>query len=85
MSIECGLTVFREHGDNISILDCSCLNFNKNFDFDNHQDWSQLLKDKAISPYLSDWKTVYGSEHLGFLPEPIRSYDLFSSTDNYLI
>lgn len=66
--ITTGITDFSEYDDSIPIEEWSYLWFQKNFDFDYYEDWSQLIEDKAIAPYLSEWKTVYNEDLLGFFP-----------------
>lgn len=66
-------TDISEYGDSIPIEDWCYLHFRKNLDFDHYDDWSQLIEDKAIAPYLSDWKTMYDPSLLGFYPPKASS------------
>lgn len=37
--------------------------------FDYFDDWSQLTEDKAIAPYLTDWKIINVETLLEFIPD----------------
>lgn len=74
LALEAGVTDFSEYHEQIPIEEWADPCFNKLFEFDYYEDWSQLIEDKAIAPYLSDWKSIYDKNLLGFIPdESIRN------------
>jgi hypothetical protein len=52
-----------------TLLDWGKLRFAKEFDFDYHLDYTELLDDKAISCIRSEIRTVYNRTVLGYTPK----------------
>lgn len=48
----------------LSLKDWSMIDFEQEFNFDDFPDFTALLSDSAISPYLSHWYTVFNREIL---------------------
>ncbi|AJG39142.1 RNA-dependent RNA polymerase [Tacheng Tick Virus 6] len=59
-----------DYEDNIAILDWNIIEFEKNFEFDYFEDWSQLLEDTAISYDRDHWDCTYDRTLLGYNPPP---------------
>lgn len=53
---------FSEYDLNISIQDWAILIFDQEFQFDDFEDFTVLLSDTAISPYLSHWYSIYSRD-----------------------
>ncbi|UHK03027.1 MAG: RNA-dependent RNA polymerase [Guiyang lispivirus 1] len=53
------LLSFEDYNSSILIEDWSQLTFDKEFEFDWFNDFTELLSDKSLSPYLKNWTSVY--------------------------
>lgn len=54
---------FSEYDLNISIADWANLTFEQEFQFDDYEDFTVLLSDTAMSPYLSHWYSIYSRDN----------------------
>ncbi|UHK03042.1 MAG: RNA-dependent RNA polymerase [Guiyang lispivirus 2] len=64
---EHGIEDLSEFSEAVPLKEWARLSFLKNFEFDFSEDWILMIEDKAISPYLSDWRRVYDPTLLGEL------------------
>ncbi|AXA52562.1 putative RdRp-complex [Linepithema humile rhabdo-like virus 1] len=53
----------------ITLYDWASIDFNSEMEFDYHLDYTELLDDKAISPYRSEFRSLFNPTILGYKPQ----------------
>ncbi|UHK03318.1 MAG: RNA-dependent RNA polymerase [Hangzhou acrida cinerea lispivirus 1] len=64
-----GRKVLNIYNPDVSLSDWSTIRFNKEFDFDYHADYTDLMDDKSLAPLRSELRSIYCPQRLHYQPK----------------